>query len=129
MYIHCLFLVFSIAVDYILAAELGPPLYIIAPGKEDVGGCDDHLDVLRKGYTEAIKIAFRAIEALEFIRNPLPDDDEDELSASNPSYVQGRKEWSRQARLAKAMFAIDTSPDTGVAAGESTFRLNYAIGK
>lgn len=68
---------------------------MIAPGKEDAGGCGDHLDALKKGFTEAIKLANRAIEALKLIRDPLPDDDEDELSASTPSFVQGRKKRNR----------------------------------
>lgn len=92
-----------------------------------MGGCDNYLNALKEGYTESLKIVTQAIKALQNIQNPQPHEDEDELNLTTQE-LQDQKEWSRQARLAKAMFAIDTDPQKGVVAGDSTNRLNFAIG-
>lgn len=113
----------------VLAADAQlEPLFQLQPGAVGVSGCDAHASNLKLGYTEAIKLAEQAIVSLNDLKKPQPHDGEDELSLS-PQEEKDQKEWARQARIAKAMFAIDTDPNHGVVAGDSATRLDFAIGE
>lgn len=109
-----------------LAADL-EPLWAVGRGGREVGGCDNDLDNLKQGYTEAITLAEDAINALKYIQKPSQYHDVDELSLDD--YQPEIDRWARRARLAKTMFGINARPETGVEPGPSTNRLEFAIGK
>ncbi|KAL8649956.1 MAG: hypothetical protein Q9226_005353, partial [Calogaya cf. arnoldii] len=86
------------------------PLWKPFPGQSDVGGCDAHLQNLRDSYSQAIELCRAAIAALVNIEDPKPEDPRE------------GQEWDRQARLAKALFNIETFPIAGVIDEISTDR-------
>ncbi|KAL8768307.1 MAG: hypothetical protein Q9209_005446 [Squamulea sp. 1 TL-2023] len=84
-----------------LSAEL-EPLWKPFPGQRDNGGCDADLQNLRDSYSQAISICKAAVAALKNLAEPKSDDPKE------------GQEWDRQARMAKAMFGIDTDPASGI---------------
>ena len=87
------------------------PLWTPFPGERDVGGCDQDLQNPKDSYSQAIAMAYSAIDALGNIEKKKPQDP-----------LEGQ-EWDRQARMAKAMFDIDTDPASGI---PSKMRLRRA---
>ena len=89
-----------------LAALASPaelePLWKPFPGQRDVGGCDQNLQNLKDSYSQAIDLCNAALAALDNIQEPKPED-----------AMEGQK-WDRQARLAKAMWNLETDPTTGM---------------
>lgn len=85
-------------------AEL-EPLWKPYPGPRDLGGCDEDLQNLKDSYSQAIEICKAAIAALNHIQDPKPED------------LKEGQEWDRQARMAKAMFNLDTDPTAGIPGG------------
>ncbi|KAL9028589.1 MAG: hypothetical protein Q9180_007142, partial [Flavoplaca navasiana] len=87
-----------------LAALASPaelePLWKPFPGQRDVGGCDQDLQNLKDSYSQAIDLCNAALAALDNIQEPKPED-----------AIEGQK-WDRQARLAKAMWNLETDPTT-----------------
>lgn len=118
--ILCVVVVLISGIDYATAdgplAEL-EPLFTPFPGPRDEGGCDDDLQNLKDSYSQAIVLAEAAIAALRNINEPKPAD------------LKEGQEWDRQARLAKAMFSIDTDPTRGVADKGSRGRQGYTLSK
>ncbi|KAI4198363.1 MAG: hypothetical protein LQ346_002787 [Caloplaca aetnensis] len=116
--ILCVVVVLISGIDYATAdgplAEL-EPLFTPFPGPRDEGGCDDDLQNLKDSYSQAIVLAEAAIAALRNINEPKPAD------------LKEGQEWDRQARLAKAMFSIDTDPTRGVADKGSRGRQGYTL--
>ncbi len=78
------------------------PVWKPFPGQRDVGGCDQDLQNLEDSYSQAIDLCNAALAALGNIQEPKPED-----------AIEGQK-WDRQARLAKAMWNLETDPTTGM---------------
>ncbi|KAL8780910.1 MAG: hypothetical protein Q9213_006250 [Squamulea squamosa] len=84
-----------------LPAEL-EPLWKPFPGQRDDGGCDADLQNLRDSYSQAISICKAAVAALKNLAEPKPGEPKE------------GQEWDRQARIAKAIFSLDTDPASGI---------------
>lgn len=102
-----------------LAALAAPaelePLYKPFPGQRDVGGCDQDLQNLEDSYSQAIDLCNVALEALGNIQEPRPED-----------AIEGQK-WDRQARLAKAMWNLETDSTTGMTAKAMSSRTTRIL--
>ena len=92
------------------AAENPPaelePLWKPFPGQRDEGGCDQDLQDLKDSYSQAIVLSKAAIAGLSNIEGPKPEDPKE------------GQEWDRQARIAKAMFNLETDPASGITSGD-----------
>lgn len=108
-----------------LAAEL-EPLWTIKDGDVSVGGCKDFSTPLKQSYEEALELAQKGVDALTSLQHPRPAPNSDPLSWADPE--ADTAEWNRRARVAKALFAINAEPQTGVVAGPSDDRLKFAKG-
>ncbi|KAK4692070.1 hypothetical protein P7C71_g5065, partial [Lecanoromycetidae sp. Uapishka_2] len=118
-------LIYSALLPSIFASSL-EPLWRIAEGGQAVGGCDDNLNPLKSGYEEAIEMAKKAIQAFENIEKPRPPLDEPILWWIPDRAETAPEAWDRQARLAKALLAIDVDRSVGIA-GSSKARFDFAM--
>jgi hypothetical protein len=102
--------------------------FVTFPGARDVGGCDADKDKLQNRYKEAYLLIDNALKSLDGLSKQRPHFDADALSLSD-SDKKDVREWDRQARLLKALFAMDTTPKKGVSIQESQDRLDRVKSK
>jgi len=102
--------------------------FVPFPGGRGKGGCDADTGKLQQGYKEAHQLVDKALESMTKLNKQRPHFKADKTKLS----VSDRKnwdDWDRQARLLKALFAIDTNPETGIVLGQSQKRFAEVEGE
>lgn len=102
--------------------------FIPFPGDRGKGGCDADTNKLQQGYKEAHQLVDKALISMAKLKKPRPHVNADKTKLSD-SDKKDWDDWDRQARLLKALFAIDTDPGAGIVHGQSQTRFLQAEGE
>ena len=129
--IKSIYMIYALLLALLLTGVIATDLsdhFVTFPGARTVGGCDADKDKLQTAYKEADKLVDNALKSLDSLSKRRPHFSADDISLSD-SDKKDIQEWDRQARLLKALFAIDATPGEGVSTSESRSRLQKVIGK